>query len=196
MYILKRNKLVIGKSAAFILGNNILDKSSSIPSGIITIWSGSVSSIPSGWVLCDGNNNTPDLRNRFIVGAGNKYAVGNTGGEEKHTLTVAEIPSHNHSFSGSSHSHTLSLSGLKTDSAGAHTHTFKTSTASGTWGDAMKGSDGSTATTSSAGAHTHTITGSGSISSATTSGSVGSTGSGSAHNNMPPYYALCYIMKQ
>jgi hypothetical protein len=42
---------------------------SSIPKGIIAIWSGSIASIPSGWKLCDGNNGTPDLRNRFIIGA-------------------------------------------------------------------------------------------------------------------------------
>ena len=67
-----------------------------IPTGIIVMWSGPIANIPEGWVLCDGNNNTPDLRDRFIVGAGNTYAIGNTGGENFHTLTVNEMPSHNH----------------------------------------------------------------------------------------------------
>ena len=53
---------------------------SPFPSGGIVMWSGSVASIPSGWLLCDGTNGTPDLRNRFIVGAGSTYAVGATGG--------------------------------------------------------------------------------------------------------------------
>ena len=50
-----------------------------IPTGLIAIWSGSTGSIPSGWVLCNGSNGTPDLRNSFILGAGNSYSVGQTG---------------------------------------------------------------------------------------------------------------------
>lgn len=68
-----------------------------VPSGFIGMWSGSV--IPNGWYLCDGNNGTPDLRNRFIVGSGGEYAISNTGGEKTHTLTVNEMPSHNHTLS-------------------------------------------------------------------------------------------------
>jgi microcystin-dependent protein len=75
-----------------------------IPIGGIIMWSGSVANIPSGWALCDGANSTPDLRSRFVVGASGttgpsgltRYTPGNTGGEEQHTLTIAEMPSHNH----------------------------------------------------------------------------------------------------
>jgi len=63
---------------------------------MILAWSGSVSSIPAGWKLCDGSNGTPNLRDRFIVGAGSSYSIGNTGGEAFHTLTIAEMPSHHH----------------------------------------------------------------------------------------------------
>mgnify|MGYP003302997876 CR=1 FL=1 len=71
--------------------------STGIPSGFIGIWSGLQSNIPSGWYLCDGNNGTPDLRNRFIVGAGNSYNVGVTGGFDSVSLSESQIPSHTHS---------------------------------------------------------------------------------------------------
>jgi len=66
--------------------------------GIIVQWSGSVSAIPAGWVLCDGNNGSPDLRDKFVLGAGNNYPVGATGGEEEHLLTVQEMPKHSHGY--------------------------------------------------------------------------------------------------
>jgi hypothetical protein len=53
---------------------------SAVPSGGIIMWSGSIGSVPSGYYLCDGTNGTPDLRDRFVVGSGSTYAVGNTGG--------------------------------------------------------------------------------------------------------------------
>jgi len=68
-------------------------------SGIIAIWSGSIVAIPTGWVICDGNNGTPDLRNRFVVGAGDTYAVDANGG----------AVNHNHTFTGDGHSHDLAV---------------------------------------------------------------------------------------
>ena len=53
---------------------------SAVPSGGIIMWSGSIGSIPSGYNLCNGQNGTPNLQDSFVVGAGNTYAVGNTGG--------------------------------------------------------------------------------------------------------------------
>ena len=74
----------------------------SIPTGCILLWSGSTGSIPSGFLLCDGTNGTPDLRNSFVLGAGNSYTVGQTGGStdaivvsHTHTATVTD-PGHNH----------------------------------------------------------------------------------------------------
>jgi len=58
-----------------------------VPKGAILLWSGSIASIPNGWALCNGSNGTPDLRNRFIVCAGDTYAVAATGGATTHTHT-------------------------------------------------------------------------------------------------------------
>jgi len=73
-----------------------------IPSGCIVIWSGASNAIPSGWNLCNGSNGTPDLRNRFVVGATSTYAVGATGGSAD-----AVVVSHSHTASDSGHSHTI-----------------------------------------------------------------------------------------
>jgi DNA-binding beta-propeller fold protein YncE len=68
------------------------------PVGTIKMFSGYQSNIPPKWQICDGTNGTPDLRNRFVVGAGDTYNNGDTGGESEHTLTVGEMPPHNHSY--------------------------------------------------------------------------------------------------
>lgn len=67
-----------------------------IPIGGIILWSGSTGSIPDGWALCNGSNGTPNLRDRFVVGAGSGYAVNATGGAATVTLTEAQMPQHNH----------------------------------------------------------------------------------------------------
>jgi len=67
-----------------------------IPVGGIIMWSGSIASIPAGWALCDGNNGTPNLVNRFVMAAGNTYGVGDVGGASNVTLTVANVPPHRH----------------------------------------------------------------------------------------------------
>lgn len=68
-----------------------------IKSGMIVIWSGAIVAIPGGYVLCDGNNGTPDLRNRFIMGAGDTYNPGDNGGTTNHT----------HDFTTDGHFHIL-----------------------------------------------------------------------------------------
>lgn len=119
---------------------------SSIPAGLISMWFGDASSVPSGWAVCDGNNGTPDLRDKFVLCAGTSHAVGSTGGSEEVTLTVEQMPSHTHSV------YCVSDSGsykeLYVDSGGQRR----------------------------------------------TSGSL-STGGSQPHPNMPPYYALLFIMK-
>jgi hypothetical protein len=78
---------------------------SPIPTGCILIWSGSSGSIPSGFQLCDGTNGTPDLRNNFVLGAGNSYVVGQTGGSAD-----AIIVSHTHTVIDAGHTHTTTSS--------------------------------------------------------------------------------------
>ena len=76
-----------------------------MPIGSILPYKGSLDDIPENWALCDGTNGTPDLRDRFITGAGNTYDLGDTGGENFHQLTVDEMPKHNHKVIGdNSHS--------------------------------------------------------------------------------------------
>jgi len=124
-----------------------------VPSGVITLWSGSTGSIPSGWVICDGTNSTPDLRDRFVVGAGNTYAVAATGGANTVALSEAELAAHTHSVSGTTASdgaHTHNVSG-NTSNTGAHTHTVSGNT-SNTGDHAHNGS------TSNTGSHGHSLT--------------------------------------
>ena len=64
--------------------------------GVIVLWSGGRDSIPAGWVLCDGTKGTPDLRDKFIVGACGAYNVGTAGGKANCKLTLQNIPSHTH----------------------------------------------------------------------------------------------------
>jgi len=160
-----------------------------IPSGCIMMWSGSIGSVPSGFQVCDGTNGTPDLRDRFIVGAGGNYSVNATGGANSVTLTTSQIPSHNHSTnSAGDHTHSGTAS-----SAGAHIHSITTvfSTGSTAGVFVQTGSTG-TSDTRSAGAHTHTL----SINSGGAhTHSITNTGGGQSHENRPPYYALAYIMK-
>ena len=141
----------------------------SFTTGMIILWSGSVASIPSGWALCNGGSGTPDLRNRFVVGAGSTYSPNNTGGSANATLV-----SHNHTASSGnagSHSHTYSQPSGSV-AAGAGSGIFPPTAVSSS----------TTGTTSSIGNHNHTV-------------SVNSSGTSATNANLPPYYALAYIMK-
>jgi microcystin-dependent protein len=148
---------------------------SAMPAGGIILWSGAVNNVPTGWNLCDGSNGTPDLRNRFVVGAGDTYAVAATGGEATVTLTSSQIPAHQHPFSGS------------TSTTGSHTHTVRgVNFVTGAFGGAgVSAANPSTNTTSPDGDHSHTFSGT----------TDNNTGGGGSHENLPPYYALAYIMK-
>lgn len=88
-------------------------------SGMIMLWSGSIASIPSGWVLCNGSNGTPDLRDRFVMGAGSTYSVGGTGGAATVNLQ------HNHSgFTGASVTGSTGGTVLVNTNATEHRHSI------------------------------------------------------------------------
>jgi microcystin-dependent protein len=146
--------------------------------------------------------NLPNMLGRVPVGRDTGQtefdALGKTGGAKTHTLTESQIPGHTHT--GPSHTHAAGT--LATSSAGAHTHTIpQVGTTDNTHnhannGTTAQGSDPGTVATSgvtaSSGAHTHTMSGS---TAASGTGNTGSTGGGSAHNNLQPYLALNYIIK-
>lgn len=77
--------------------------SSGVPTGAILLWHGTIATIPEGYALCDGNSGTPNLTNKFIMGAGGTYNPADTGGSATKTLSINEMPSHTHiaSFAGS-----------------------------------------------------------------------------------------------
>jgi hypothetical protein len=155
------------------------------PAGVIVLWSGSIGSIPAGWVLCNGNNGTPDLRNRFIVGAGSTYAVDATGGSADAIVV--------------SHNHTASSSSAVTDAGHNHIDGFANSAnSSGGYGETT-GALGTKFVNdaffgNSTANHNLTSTSVTGISVATTT-TVNSSGNSGTNANLPPYYALCYIMK-
>jgi microcystin-dependent protein len=159
-----------------------------VPVGGIIQWSGSIGNIPPGWALCDGSNGTPDMRDKFIVGAGGKYAVGATGGaatvDASHTHgygTIAIASNvHSHGVMGKTSSgaaHTLALESVAVQTgagarvvqsvelfgAAAHSHSINFATAED--------------------AHSHSISGS------------TATGGNVKEENLPPFYALAFIMR-
>ena len=145
-----------------------------IPVGGIIMWSGTIANIPTGWALCNGQEvigqKTPDLRNRFVVGAhsgagtgtvetagpgfnadngtlSSSYTPGNSGGETAHQLTTAELASHSHTLSGN-----IADGGSINVGSSGHEMRSETSTTS-------------------------------------------SVGDSKFHENRPPYYALAFIMR-
>ena len=162
--------------------------------GMIVLWSGNTGSIPTGFALCNGQtvngNTTPNLTDRFVVGAGNGYGVGASGGSANSTLV-----SHSHTIN--NHTHTYSA----TTNSDSHTHTSEITgygvVATGPRGFGFIGLGGPGGYPGgypdlNTDSHSHTISGTTSNPSNT---GTNSQGSSSTNTNLPPYYALCYIMK-
>ena len=154
-------------TTAFVLANGI-------PSGAIVMWSGSIASIPSGWLLCNGTSGTPDLRDRFVIGAGSTYAVAATGGSADAVVV--------------SHTHTATSTSTVTDPT--HNHSSQSNCAPNgggagqAYGSTVPGNQPGYATTSASTGIT--------VATSTTNTATGVSGTNA---NLPPYYALAYIMK-
>lgn len=160
-----------------------------VPVGGIIAWYGSSTTVPQGWAICNGTNGTPDLRNRFIVGAGDTYATGATGGADSvnisHTHTIDSAGSHNHTG-------TTDYAGLHThDAIGDHTHsagTLDTDSDSHTHDTISNHTHGDGSYASASVGHTH---GSGTLRSGTPSATnAGTSSAGSADATATHYHDL------
>ena len=177
-----------------------------VPIGGIVMWSGTIAEAEAltNWAICDGTNSTPDLRDKFVLGVGSSTAtstasVDDTGGNNSITLTEGQMPSHNHNITDNGHSHTINNHSHSFSASGSNTHSH----------GLPKGSGGADADISnyipsprveyiqssfSSDNATITINVSGNTGNPSDRG-TNSQGSSATNANLPPYYALCYIMK-
>jgi len=140
--------------------------------GMIIMWSGTVATIPSGWALCDGTSGTPDLRDKFVIGA-----RADDGGAAKTNVTGSYTQT-----GGSKDAIVVSHTHIVTDPG--HTHTYNKI-------NATSGSNVGWDTFNNPVNYNDT----GTTNSATTGISIASAGSSGTNANLPPYYALAFIMK-
>ena len=148
--------------------NTLVGGNAVFKTGMILLWSGSIATIPAGWAICNGTAGTPNLMDRFVVGAGSAYAVGSTGGTTTHVhnvavggtaLTINQLPPHSHGPEAGS-------TGFITNGTGAGNPT----------GGGTLGTSPATGLTGFGEAHSHTAT-------------------ADTRDHRPPYYALAYIRK-
>jgi hypothetical protein len=173
--------LQLGNGTVSISGTGVVTATQfvglgAVATGIVAMWSGTVSTIPTGWALCDGQDGRPDLRSRFVVGAGSEYQPTQSGPADVHAHPVAPP-----------------AGSFQTSTAGSHTHKFPPQWTQQTFGMfaatytglRTNGADPQNVTVQSDGAHAHAV---GVAINPFTSGS-------SAGQNRPAWYALAYIIK-
>ena len=148
----------------------------SFVTGMIIMWSGTIATIPTGWLLCNGSSSTPDLRDKFIIGAS-----ADSGGAAKTNVTAsytqtggtkdAIVVSHTHTatVTDAGHTHTTGVTGVNTvgDGQGGGGRTYPNGNGGTTTGTATTGITVANSTEGSSG----------------------------TNQNLPPYYALAFIMK-
>lgn len=138
------------------------------PQGTIEIWTGTIATIPTGWALCDGLNGTPNLLAKFVQGVTTAVTEpGTLGGLDTVTLTSSQISAHNHTSVAYTHQHTSNNGGAGSGGA-RRTATGETSPPTSQY-----------------------------VTSSTTppSQNLIATGSNGAHDNVPPFYQVAYIIK-
>ena len=152
----------------------------SVPQGTILPWYGKQVDIPDGFALCDGKNGTPDLRNRFIVGAGDTYKLSDIGGKDAVKLEPSQTSSHYHTFgfhNGNNNGYFITTASKKTNASlpsGTYPAKWNGSGGGGWYGWDGSGWNG----------------GQNLVTSLTVA-----TEAQKPHENRPPYYALYYLMK-
>ena len=157
--------------------------SAAFTTGMIMMWSGTIATIPTGWVLCNGSNSTPDLRNKFVIGAhtdsaGVAYSTVTGSNTQTGGTKDAIVVSHTHTFTGTAlgtHAHETTFN--QTSKSNNATPYILSNPSIG------ENLNGSVNLTSS------------SVSAGTPAGTNSTEGSSGTNQNLPPYYALAYIMK-
>jgi len=191
----------------FVGAGNNLTGIEAFVTGMILLWSGAANAIPSGFVLCNGSNSTPDLRNRFVIGAGDTYAVDATGGSTTISNNVTHnhsTPNHSHAVNNHTHStpnhshsvnnHTHSISGSvsgNTNNTGGHSHNisaWNNDSTQGTQGRLRaehSGNSNFNHGTGNAGNHNHSFSGSFSGNSGNSAPNTTSSGASNTGNSNP-----------
>ena len=144
-----------------------------VPSGIIVMWYGLSSEAPAGWKICDGTAGTPDLRGKFVIGTSSQYSHRSAGGEATHTLTSAETPVHRHFAAVWGIAPPESAGPVGDQSITTRRNYYNSNDVWQTSSAYVLGATDSTPNTAR----------------------TSSFGGGAAHNNLPPYMALHFIMK-
>lgn len=158
--------------------------------GFITMFSGSfdssghpinpkTNSAITSWALCNGANGTPDLRGRFVLGAGGSYSAGAQGGTKEEVLSVAQMPQHKHDVT---IDRTSLTGGMRVRTQSADSWGIVGISENGLFSDGNADDNHLDVRMTIDASHGHT-------------GSISYSGGNQAHNNMPPYYALAFIMK-
>lgn len=164
-------------------------RDSRVPVGGICMYDGLIADLTDNWKVCDGTNGTPDLRDKFIVGAGTTYALGATGGSKdlivpSHTHTASftgsALAAHGHAVIDPQHQHFWGSNTQTQNAAGSGN--YGGNAASQTAQQTAPASTGISINSASAGTPSGTVT-------------VNSTGSSATNANLPPYYALIYIKR-
>ena len=183
-----------------------------VPSGVIVMWSGLLSAIPTGWALCDGNSGRPNLLDKFVRCVPDAVTdPGGTGGAATHVHTQ---PTHTHTGPSHTHSGPSHTHGVGTFAAAshvliiaeipAHTHSYVGIGGGGETvsGDALPTDTLASGSTGGGLGHTHSVSGTSAAggTGATGANGTGATGAGgnentASANNAPPYYEVAFIIK-